>query len=173
MKEFLVSMSEFGPLIDIISCVFTVLALVFTLYFWLLDNLNEEETKFVEGKDKLLNSLYRCLKIIRSSKKTDKEKVEEVRRVNGQLEVVLNYRFWGRSTKKEEYSRISEFCQDSRYLISTMRRQQDAHRPSDGMNNGVQSLVGVGKLSDEQMSDIWTDYKKGLAYIIDFIENWH
>ena len=57
MKDFLVGLSELGPLIDIISCVFTVLALIFTLYFWLLDNLNEEETKFVEGKGELLKTL--------------------------------------------------------------------------------------------------------------------
>ena len=167
MKDFLMGLSEFGPLIDIISCVFTVLALVFTLYFWLLDNLNEEETKFVEGKGELLQSLNECLETVRSSEKTDTEKLEKVREVNGKLEVVLNYRFWGRSTKKEEYGRIAGFCQDSRYLISTMRRLED------GTQSGTGSLVGVAKLTEEQMDDIWTDYKKGLAYIIDFMENWH
>ena len=166
MKEFLAGLSELGPLIDIISCVFTVLALVFTLYFWLLDNLNEEETKFIEGKGKLINSLNKCLNTICSKEKADKDKLEAVRDANSKLEVVLNYRFWGRSTKKEEYSRISEFCQDSRYLISTMRRLQDGTQSETG------SLVGIGSLSDEQMTDIWTDYQKGLAYIIDFMENW-
>ena len=173
MKDFLVGLSELGPLIDIISCVFTVLALIFTLYFWLLDNLNEEETKFVEGKGELLKTLNECLETVRSSEKTDKEKREKVREANGKLEVVLNYRFWGRSAKKEEYSRISEFCQDSRYLISTMRRLEDANSLQDGTPSEAGSLVGVGALSEEQMNDIWTDYKKGLAYIIDFIENWH
>ncbi|MBQ5341810.1 MAG: hypothetical protein J6W57_07405, partial [Oscillospiraceae bacterium] len=99
------------------------------------------------------------------SKKPDSDWFKRIQDVTAQLEVVLNYRFWARSAKKEEYDRIYSFYQDSRYLISTLRR--------NGEDTGQGSIVGVGNLSEEQIGDIKKDYKTGLNYIIDFIENWH
>ena len=162
MIEFLDRISAYGPIIDIVSCVFTVLALVFTLYFWLLDKLNEEETKFFEGKGELLNSLRDCRDVLG---KDGTEWIDKIQEVTARLEVVFNYRFWARSAKKEEYSKAYSFYQDSRYLISTLRR--------NGEDTGQGSIVGVGNLSEEQIGDIKKDYRTGLNYIIDFIENWH
>ena len=163
MTEFLDSLSSYGPIIDIVSCVFTVLALVFTLYFWLLDNLNEEETKFLEGKGELLRALKDCRDEL---KKDGTDWIEKIQEVTAKLEVVLNYRFWARSSKKEEYNRAYSFYQDSRYLISTLRRNDDKA-------GGQDSIVAVSGLSDKQIDDIKTDYRTGLNYIIDFIENWY
>ncbi|MBQ5342726.1 MAG: hypothetical protein J6Z24_04615 [Oscillospiraceae bacterium] len=163
MTEFLDRLSSYGPILDIVSCVFTVLALVFTLYFWLLDNLNEEETKFLEGKGELLNTLKEC----RDKLKEDgTDWIEKIQEVTAKLEVVLNYRFWARSSRKEEYDRAYSFYQDSRYLISTLRRSGDKA-------GGQDSIVAVSGLSDKQIDDIKTDYRTGLNYIIDFIENWY
>ena len=165
MTDFLDRLSAYGPILDIVSCVFTVLALVFTLYFWLLDNLNEEETKFLEGKGELLASLRDCRDEL--DKKEDESKwFEKIQEVTAKLEVVLNYRFWARSSRKEEYNRAYSFYQDSRYLISTLRRNDDKA-------GGQDSIVAVSGLSDEQIGDIKKDYKTGLNYIIDFIENWY
>ena len=163
MTEFLDSLSSYGPIIDIVSCVFTVLALVFTLYFWLLDNLNEEETKFLEGKGELLRTLKTCRDVL---KEDGTEWIDKIQEVTAKLEVVLNYRFWARSSKKEEYNRAYSFYQDSRYLISTLRRNDDGA-------GGQDSIVAVNGLSDKQIDDIKTDYRTGLNYIIDFIENWY
>ena len=163
MTEFLDRLSSYGPILDIVSCVFTVLALVFTLYFWLLDNLNEEETKFLEGKGELLRTLKDC----RDKLKEDgTDWIEKIQEVTAKLEVVLNYRFWARSSRKEEYNRAYSFYQDSRYLISTLRRNDDKA-------GGQDSIVAVSGLSDKQIDDIKTDYRTGLNYIIDFIENWY
>ena len=163
MTEFLDRLSSYGPILDIVSCVFTVLALVFTLYFWLLDNLNEEETKFLEGKGELLRTLKEC----RDKLKEDgTDWIEKIQEVTTKLEVVLNYRFWARSSRKEEYNRAYSFYQDSRYLISTLRRNDDKA-------GGQDSIVAVSGLSDKQIDDIKTDYRTGLNYIIDFIENWY
>ncbi len=162
MGAFISAILKNGNLIDIVSCVFTVLALVFTLYFWLLDHLSEDETKFIEGKPETLAALNACLDTIDHSE--DPQKIlDAVWDVNKRMEVILNYRFWARSKQKEEYNRINGFYRDSRYLISTLRRSQEKREDS---------LVGLGALNAAEIRDIRTDYRKVLYYIIEFIENW-
>ena len=162
MGAFISAILKNGNLIDIVSCVFTVLALVFTLYFWLLDHLSEDETKFIEGKPETLAALNACLDLIDHSE--DPQKIlDAVWDVNKRMEVILNYRFWARSKQKEEYNRINGFYRDSRYLISTLRRSQEKREDS---------LVGLGTLNEAEIRDIRTDYRKVLYYIIEFIENW-
>ncbi len=162
MGAFISAILKNGNLIDIVSCVFTVLALVFTLYFWLLDHLSEDETKFIEGKPETLAALNACLDTIDHSE--DPQKIlDAVWDVNKRMEVILNYRFWARSKQKEEYNRINGFYRDSRYLISTLRRSQEKREDS---------LVGLGTLNEAEIRDIRTDYRKVLYYIIEFIENW-
>ena len=46
-----------GDWIELGSFFLAIIALVFTLYFWLLDQLREEETKFIEGKEEQINKL--------------------------------------------------------------------------------------------------------------------
>ena len=168
MHHIIQTLSSYDALIDIISCVFTVLALVFTLYFWLLDHLSEDESKFIEGKEEFLNELRECLKTINNNGEP-KALLPIVQKVNNKLEVILNYRFWVRSKKKEDYKKINVFYADSKYLISTIRRYveaQEAEADSD-------SLVGIPALGKEDLDDIQSDYRNGLMYIIDFIESWN
>ena len=168
MKEILESISQYDYLIEIISCVFTVLALVFTLYFWLLDHLSEDESKFIEGKEKSINELNMCLDTI-SDSRDPQAFLDMVQNVNNQLEVILNYRFWPRSRQKEEYKKINEFFQDSKYLISTIRRYIEAQKtPELG-----DTLIGIASLNNDEIEDIQSDYKNGLRYIINFIEAWN
>ena len=44
-------------IINIVSCIFTIAALVFTMYLWLLEQLSGEETRFVEGKAGYISAL--------------------------------------------------------------------------------------------------------------------
>lgn len=144
-----------GNWADIISCIFTIIALAFTLYFWLLDHLSEDESKFIEGKTGTLDALDTSLKTIvkhkeppcaedeteaqaaegRENAKAEdvKEVLEAISEVNKRLEVILNYRFWARSRQKEEYARISKFYRDSRFLISTMRRYRESVAGEDAV----------------------------------------
>ena len=167
MDAFANWLSNYDALIDIIACVFTVLALVFTLYFWLLDHLSEDESKFIEGKESFLQELKECLKTI-SDNREPEVLLPIVQNVNNKLEVILNYRFWPRSRQKEDYKKINEFYMDSKYLISTIRRYVEAQNQT----GEEASLVGINKLKKEDLDDIQSDYRNGLLFIIDFIESW-
>lgn len=167
MAAFLAQIFENGNLIDIISCVFTVMALVFTLYFWLLDHLSEDENKFLEGKSATRETLRSCLEAIREPCGPE-ELQGAVETVNRELEIVMNYRFWARSRQRPEYEKINEFYQDSRYLLSSLRRYADSRR--DPREAG--SLVSVPSLDAAELEDIRSDYHAGLTYILEFVENW-
>ena len=91
-----------------------------------------------------------------------------IENVNKKLEVVLNYRFWSRSRQKEEYAKVNEFYRDSKYLVSTLRRFNEKNEEK----NEKHSLISISELSQDEVKDIRTDYRKGLNYIIEFIENW-
>ncbi|MCR4588535.1 MAG: hypothetical protein K5682_09025 [Lachnospiraceae bacterium] len=161
-------LSQYDSLIDIVSCLFTVLALVFTLYLWLLDHLSDDESKFIEGKAGYLATLNASVKAIKHNQDIDLllSRVEEV---NHLLELILNYRFWARSKRKDEYNKINVFYMDTKYLISTIRR----YKEDNGTGEEVRSLVNIVTLPPEELQDIQTDYCKGLSYIIDFLENWN
>lgn len=154
-------------LAEIISCVFTILALVFTLYFWLLDQISDDESKFIEGKESFLKDLNSSMEIIKSNRDPE-ALLQMVQNVNNKLEVILNYKFWAHGKKKEDYKKITEFYADSKYLISTIRRYVE-HK-----NGGSsKSLVGIEELKQDALEDIQSDYGNGLMFIIDFIENWN
>ena len=166
MSDFWSRISGYDYL-NIISCVFTVLALVFTLYFWLLDKLSEDESKFIEGKKDLLGTLNDCLE------KTDGDPElrtlrDCIQAVNEKLEVVVNYRFWTRSSVSDDYQKIQRFYQDSRYLLSTVRRAIESSEP--GQTD--KSLAAIISIEPVEKADILMDYRRGLRYIIDYVENW-
>ena len=166
MSEFWSKLSGFDYL-NIISCVFTVLALVFSLYFWLLDKLSEDESKFIEGKKDLLGTLNDCLGKIDGDPEL-KTLRDCIQGVNEKLEVVVNYRFWTRSSVNNDYQKIQRFYQDSRYLLSTIRRAIESSDPE----HQDMSLAAITGLEPVEKADILTDYRRGLKYIIDYVENW-
>ena len=178
MGEVLSNFFDSGSLIDIVSCVFTVLALVFTLYFWLLDHLSEEESEFIKEKHKYLKQFRKVLGELRHTKKGDgplpqegpaaaKELLSAVKDITRELEIMLNYRFWGRSRRREDYEKISEFYQDSRYLSSTLQRYLEGEDMASGG-----SLLTIRALEDADLREMRGEYCDGLVFIINFVENW-
>ena len=160
-----------GEWADIISCVFTIVALAFTLYLWLLDNLSGDESKFVEKKGEILKELNACLESLEDTSKdtpTDekpsKDFLQTLQKADTQLEALVSYRFWARSKQKEEFEKIRVFHEDSRYLISLLGRFSD---PS----GQPKSLAAVLPLNRTQIEEIRKEYRKGLLFIIEFIEN--
>ena len=154
-------------LINVISCVFTVAALIFTLYFWLLDHLSSDESTFISKRTKTLKKLRECLETISSEQIDPVTLRDTIKNVSSQMEVVLNYRFWGRSKLREEYLKINEFNRDSRYLVSALNRSIE----NESASGDRKSLVAID-LNPEQIEDIRTDYYDGLLFIIEFIETW-
>ena len=172
MLDFITKMIDNGNLIDIISCVFTVAALIFTLYFWLLDHVSEEETEFLKKKPGLLGTLNKSLNKIKEIEHSKKDaKVDSrtllnaISEVNKQMEIVLNYRFWTRGKYKDAYLRVNNFYKDSKYAVSTIQRSLDE------TDNG-KSLVSIADLGKDELEDIRSGYQRGLSYTIEFIENW-
>ncbi len=173
MAEFLFKIIDNGNLIDIISCVFTVLALMFTLYFWLLDQLSEEESKFIENKASLLKSLNKNLALLSPTNQdvpSAQDMLYVAESVNEQLEVVLNYRFWSRGKQRDEFAKVYDFFRDSRYLVSTLQRVKEQNGGRETAEK--ESLVAISALKPRELSDIRAEYQKGLSYTIEFFENW-
>ena len=154
--------------INIISCAFTVLALVFALYLWLLDHLIEDEAKYIAHRAKMLAALRESLAEINGSVSSE-TLLKAIQRVNVHLETALNYRFWTRSKQREEYNKINVFYRDSLYLVSTLRRSLE----SETIPGEHKSLLSISSLEAEQLEDIRSDYYDGLTFIIEFIENWN
>ena len=174
MDSFAAGLFQGDKLVDIISCLFTVAALFFSLYLWLLDHVSDDEAEFISKKAELLTELNKHRERLKALSKTlqpgsdnAKEFLEILKDVSSRMEVVLSYRFWVRSKQREEYEKICEFHRDSRYLISALNRSDE----SGSIPAEAESLVGIA-LDEKQMEDIREDYYEGLMYIIEFIENW-
>lgn len=169
-----------GEWADIISCVFTIVALAFTLYLWLLDNLSGDESKFVEKKGEILKELNACLESLEDTSKdtpTDekpsKDFLQTLLKADTQLEALVSYRFWARSKQKEEFEKIRVFHEDSRYLISLIKRLTEPPKRSNLSESTEQpkSLAAVLPLNRTQLKEIRNAYRNGLLFIIEFIEN--
>lgn len=165
-------------IINIVTCIFTIAALVFTMYLWLLEQLSGEETRFVEGKAGYIRALKGSKgKIDDFKKKFEKENdsalaedkdIEEIRdiidEVNGQLEIIVNYRFWNRNAHKKDFEKIKKFYTDSKYLTSTITRYTE----EDDDN----TLIEIGRFDLQTIKEIIRQYIKGLDFIIIFLEDW-
>ena len=164
-------------IINIVTCIFTIAALVFTMYLWLLEQLSGEETRFVEGKAGYIRALKGSKgKIDDFKKKFEKENdsalaedkdIEEIRdiidEVNGQLEIIVNYRFWNRNAHKKDFEKIKKFYTDSKYLTSTITRYTE---------EDDNTLIEIGRFDLQTIKEIIRQYIKGLDFIIIFLEDW-
>ena len=176
MLDFFIKIIDNGNLIDIISCVFTVAALIFTLYFWLLDHLSGEESEFLKSKSDVLETLngsltkIKALECIQAEEKNGIQTLlDAIGDVNKQMEVVLSYRFWARGKQKNAYQKVNDFYRDSKYAVSTIRRSLEN---KENATADERSLVSIPPLCKEELDDIISDYQKGLSFTIEFIENW-
>lgn len=163
MANIITKMIENGNLINIVSCVFTVLALVFTVYLWLLDHLSEDEAKYIKEKPILLRALKECQDILENSDSLEKT-LEAIYDINRRMEVILNYRFWIRSKQKEEYDKIIEYHRDCRYMISTIQRSMETDE--------TDSLLRIKPLDKPKLEELLSDYRGELSYIIELVQDY-
>lgn len=174
LSNFMNWLTDGSNSMELISCIFTVLALVFTLYFWLLDKLSDDEADFRRGRAEtlaLLNDSLRTIRTCRTSR--DPEQILKAAvDVDEKLQLVLNYRFWERDKHRDNYNKIKTFYEDNRYLISTIRRSRDYLRESESTPKDKVSLLAVPELTEAEIDDIVSDYDYALNYIIEFLENW-
>ena len=157
-----------GNLVSIISCFFTVMALVFAVYLWLLDHLSEDEANFIKRRAttvKVLNNSMAEAIILKSS---DDLKTM-IEKVNNQLEIVLNYRFWEFGKHRDDYYKVRKFYRDSRYLLSSLCRYIEDRNSAEGKD----SIVSIPALSDEEFAEIKKNYLDGLSLIAELIQTWY
>ena len=190
MKYIVDFLSDYDSILNLISCIFTVAALIFALYCFLLEQLGADESDFLRSKDEKVKVLSECLDKIKTQTdifyqtydkknnkvldnsttvKTVKIVLESIKEVNNQLEIIMSYRFWVRSKVKKEYGIINVFHNDSKYLISTMERYLEAKKGKAVSG----SLIEISTLEPRDIEDIYSDYGRGLEYILDFIKNWN
>lgn len=167
---------DISLLVDIISCLFTVIPLGITFRFWLLDHLLEDEMEFLEKKGECIADIDACIEELdrlpvgpyaaedRSEARYFDRLLQLMQQVERRLEVIVNYRFWGRKGYREEFKRIRDFYSDNKYLISTVARYSE----TDGMN----SLVSVSSLEEEDKRSLFEEYRKGLVFVKVFIKEW-
>ena len=184
--------------IDIISCVFTIVALIFTLYLWLLDQLSGEESQFIEHKSQYIKDLKEYKDHISDiqtksipeyqiseSPENDRKKLyddlldkfhENVENVNNLLSVIVSYRFWTRNAQKTDFEKIQDFLADSRYLSSTIMRCREGDDDDSLIEIKPDDLSAQRNDSaptePSKLEKISESYINGLNYIIYYLEDW-
>ena len=167
MQKLIDLFTDYNFWISFISVFLTILALAYTLYYWLLDHVNGDETTFISNKEALLTDIRDCLDTMKDNPEPEKA-LPGMEHLTAEIELLLNYRFWGYNKRAAEYRRINTFYQDSRYLLSSLRRSLETKEA--GAKEA--SLVAVDRLSDGEWTEICADYRKGLWYLAEFVENW-
>ena len=120
-----------------------------------------------------LESLEDTSKDTPTDEKPSKDFLQTLQKADTQLEALVSYRFWARSKQKEEFEKIRVFHEDSRYLISLIKRLTEPPKRSNLSESTEQpkSLAAVLPLNRTQLKEIRNAYRNGLLFIIEFIEN--
>ncbi len=152
--------------LELISCAFTVFALIFTLYFWLMDHLSGDRNEFAKSKPELLSILKKAIASLDDlhAGSDHQDLIDMILNINQQLEIILAYRFWAYSRRKGEYKKIQAFMRDSKYLISDIRRSREYTASGE-------SIFAIAPLGEEEIEAIKQNYREGLFYILDFVDN--
>ena len=156
-----------SSILEIISCLFTVLALIFSLYLWMLDKMNDDKSAFIDKKKEYLNFIIDKKEELQKNISV-KNMLKSIQELNAELEIILNYRFWERSNKRQDYIKIKNFFIDNKYLISNIKRyiEEKECKPRKG------SLISIFDF-EEEINNIKKDYNNVLSYILLFLENWN
>lgn len=160
--------------VDIIAGVFSVVALIFTLYLWSLDHLSEDESKFIENKRENVRKLTEIASRIAQPGIMYMELEDLVTQVNDILCVLVNYRFWVNTENGSFCEKMRSFYEDSRYFISELHRIGEVYdRKQNRTMEGHPSVVSIGSDDDDErklLIDMKNKYVKTLWEIIDFLE---
>ena len=165
MQKLIEILTDYNFWISFISVFLTILALAYTLYYWLLDHLSDDEAEFIKGREGFASDIKDALDSMKPEVSCLETFLPKAEHMTGKLEEILNYRFWARSRKAAEYRKLDAFCKDSRYFISTIRRSME--NPSE-----PDSLVAIRPLKEEEWDEIREEYSYGLWYLLEFVENW-
>ena len=163
-------------IIDIVACISAVIALFYTLYFWLLDHTIDDVSKFI-GSKRVFLAVFRDSKkrlqsliILTNSSNIILENeleilLEVAENVHEQLAIILNYRSWMFSKQLEAYSMMKILYCDIGYLTSTLRRSKE--------QISKESLINIPALGDEDLEHIRNNLLYELDYIIEFVDSWN
>lgn len=157
-KSILEFLNNNAIFIDIISCFFTVIALVFTLYLWLLDQ-RDDEKDYVENKSKYIKQLEATINTI-DNKSNAGFIVEQMCKADSVIEEVISYRFWANTPHYRIIKDMEEFHKNSKYYISAIKRI-DVHFEQES----------IFYIDINQKLELKSRYIKKLSYFINFLKN--
>ncbi|MBO4653360.1 MAG: hypothetical protein IKI15_11735 [Lachnospiraceae bacterium] len=166
-----------SSILEIVSCVFTVVALLFSLYMWLIDRNDEDNMEFYKKKKKYLETLYKDREIIEVIDETANEKKElsekmqdtwdtsvAIDEINNTLRIITAFRFWGRSRWYDRFPELQKLFSDSIVLSSQLKRCCEEK---------TESLVGIRfhEFYGNQLPKLRKDYLEKLDSAIVFLEH--
>lgn len=162
---------------SVISCVVTVLALVFTLYLWLIDHLNADEDSYIENKREYILKLEEYYSKVSRRECTVECFAQIVEEVNDLLFILLHYRFWERSIKKEDYKKMTNLYYDSKYLLSELVRidetqyikEQEGNK-SDKEKMLLKSVMSESDVEGKLIVEIRNCYSDKIKDLIFFLK---
>ncbi|MCR4928545.1 MAG: hypothetical protein K5988_00955 [Lachnospiraceae bacterium] len=157
-KSILEFLNNNAIFIDIISCVFTVIALVFTLYLWLLDQ-RDDEKDYVENKREYIQKLDAIINNI-DDRSNPAGIVEQMGKADSVIEEVISYRFWANTPHYKIIKEMEEFHKNSKYYISALKRISEQLEE--------QSIFYIDV---NQKLELRNRYIKKLSYFINFLKN--
>lgn len=178
MSCILIVSSGFGYTIEFISCIATIIALIFTLYLWLLDKIGDDRAEYLKVRRQFIADLNNGIIRLRNLNKTNtvpqrnnshayKQILSTIEDMNDELGKILSYRFWERNAQSDDYNKITDFHSGSRYLISTLKRYDNSLK-----NSGTSdTIVGIQPLSPQEIDDMISDYITGLEFILEFVDD--
>ena len=158
-----------SSILEIVSCVFTVVALLFSLYMWLIDRNDEDNMEFYQNKKDYLDTLEHYRDVIVQTDDADKKKeaseiAEAIDEINTTLRIITAFRFWGRSRWYDRFPELQKLFSDSIVLSSQLKRSSEEIQ---------ESLVGIRfrMYYDELFPELKKNYLERLDSAIVFLKH--
>jgi hypothetical protein len=153
--------------LEIVSCVFTVVALLFSLYMWLIDRNDEDNMEFYQHKKEYLETLTTQRELIANADNADKKKAagdiaQSIDEINTTLRIITAFRFWGRSRWYDRFPELQKLFSDSVVLSSQLKRSREEK---------TESLVGIQfhGFYEDRFPELKANYLKRLDSAIVFL----
>ena len=156
-----------SSILEIVSCVFTVVALLFSLYMWLIDRNDEDNMEFYQHKKEYLETLTTQRELIANADNADKKNAagdiaQSIYEINTTLRIITAFRFWGRSRWYDRFPELQKLFSDSVVLSSQLKRSREEK---------TESLVGIQfhGFYEDRFPELKANYLKRLDSAIVFL----
>lgn len=156
---------------SIVSCLFTVLALCFTLYFWTIDNRNDDEISFFEKKRTYIQDLLMLSSKIKECNKATEDMAMLISDANDILQIIMHYRFWSNRKENDMVAIIQKLYEDGYYFVSEIERSVKVSGEEKKLNSMLD--MDYNNINNKLLIRTRDDYLERLDDIIVFLKRVH